>query len=321
MKSLYVSIAELRQEGLSLLEMNDDRAFVLIDRMSKKIDLFTQQFFSPREKIVKVNGKGISYTSYHNEIPIIKINSLKLIPDHTHVKRWNCVFPRQMIGTEPLSVTDYTIDSSRRRIELIDYSYNVYHHSDSFYSVGERFMKVFPEGSSNVEIDGVFGNIENQKEFETTVTSPVLTIETLIHVDDASGFEQYDHLIIDITPGIERRITDVDYDNNTISIDQPMRNIPTGTILKTYGAVPGQIAECVMRLINRYRSGLLDPENEDNLNGAIFKEKTDMYSWEAESKFINGLWNMDNTNWASTGDLIVDRILQEYVSPIYVGIV
>ncbi|MBU1456920.1 MAG: hypothetical protein KKD01_19570 [Proteobacteria bacterium] len=321
MQSLYVSISELRREGLTELEMSNDRVLTLIDRMSKKIDLFTKQFFTAREEIVKVDGEGISYTSYPNEVPIIKVNSIKIIPDHSHVKKWSCIFPMQQISDQPLSPNNYTLTSSKRQIEMIEYMYQSYPYNDRFYNLGERYPKIFPEGSANIEINGVFGYVENQKEFETTVANDVLSVDTIMQVVDASGIEQYDQIIIDTIPPFERRVVAVDYDNNQLTIDQPMRSILTGTKIKTYGAVPLQIAECVMRLINRYRSQIFDPENGDSLKGAIFKEKIDMYQWEAKSTFINGLWNLEETNWASTGDLIVDRILQEYISPIYIGIV
>jgi hypothetical protein len=321
MRPLYVSIAELRAEGLTTVEMDDERVLNLIERMSSKIDLFTGQFFIPKTEVVRVDGKELPYVSYPRSVPIIKINSVQIIPENCRVKRWNCVFPRQAIETLPLRTDQYAISGSKREVEFLDYSKNYHMHDDYYFSIGERFPKVFPEGSSNVELNGVFGWVENPKEVESLVTVDSLSTDNFLQVADASLFEKYDHLIIELTPALQRRVTRIDYDNNILYVDVLGRTVQTGTIIRSYGSVPLQIAECAMRLVNRYRSLLFDPENQDDINGAIHEEKIDSYQWKAKARFYGGLWDKEETNWASTGDLIVDRILQEFVGPVEVGIV
>lgn len=127
---MYASVADLRDEGVSVAQASDARLVALIDEAGRAIDSFTGWFFEPRSLTLRLDGRGTP--SIEPPVPPIELSqllaggsALSLLPDDLVV-----VGAPVQPGFDAPRIT-----RTRRR--------------------------VFPKGTGNVEAAGVWGYTED----------------------------------------------------------------------------------------------------------------------------------------------------------------
>ena len=120
----YCGIADLRAEGVTEEQMTDEQASQLIDLVCGYIDRVTGQWFEPRRKTVKLDGRGGQVL----KLPVFLINS-------------------DEIRVDDIPIDDYVLFN---RISPED---------DRNYPKIYRRTK-WPRGIQNIQIDGEWGYIE-----------------------------------------------------------------------------------------------------------------------------------------------------------------
>lgn len=73
---MYASVADLRDEGVSVAQASDDRLLALIEEASRAIDSFTGWFFEPRSLTLRLDGR--STPSLELPVPPIRLDRLAL---------------------------------------------------------------------------------------------------------------------------------------------------------------------------------------------------------------------------------------------------
>lgn len=252
----YASIKSIRDYGITSAQMPDALALQLIIKYSSMINKWTEQFFIPLQSVERVNGGKEIYRIPNKKI--IKLNSINLI----------------------------NYDLSRTPIDSLNYE-----------AIGNliKLLIVTPEAVKNLEINGVFGTIENEKDISIILTSSIVKDTTSFTVLDASGLEERDVLVYGNYCIIANSIN---YSTNTISIDKFAYNltISSGTELRSYGAVPILIEKAIQLLLKHNRT------LENQVGGKIKTEKTDDYSYE--------LFEIKGT---TSGVTEVDSILNSFI--------
>lgn len=146
----YCTIQDLRDEGVTISQASDDRLQVLIARASRRIDLYTGRWFEPRAKTYLLDGKGGRSLMLGN--PIISVSEIKLVSDDTtpdfedvdlgDVKIYNRHISQELLNPD---------DRENPRIDLVEFDRRFENPSHGFH------QDVWPEGTQNVEVTGVFG--------------------------------------------------------------------------------------------------------------------------------------------------------------------
>ena len=331
----YVSIAEVRDEGFSdVTEYPDALLEKWIKRATSKIDTFTKQFFVPKAEIYQVDGQSSVYLVMPHSIPIIKINAISIDFKKTSPRTTYsyCPFTDNRAFGDLLE-DDYSLSENDRKIELLDtgfcgfmssYPYSSY---DSSYKYREyRDPNVFPEGSRNISVDGVFGWQENKKDYKTDLSTQYNSGESFLYVSDSSGLDKYDSILIlhqigSVSKVIYRRIYSINYGTNELTIDpiEGYGNIPIATVVCSFGQIPCQIVEATLRLVSRFAIEIIDPENSSGNCKNITEETIDNYKWKTDSRFSVFGSDRQYLTYGSTGDLLVDRLLDEFLPLPYVG--
>lgn len=71
---MYASVADLRDEGVSVAQASDARLLALIDEAGRAIDSFTGWFFEPRNLTLRLDGRGTP--SIEPPVPPIELTQL-----------------------------------------------------------------------------------------------------------------------------------------------------------------------------------------------------------------------------------------------------
>ena len=71
---MYASVADLRDEGVSVAQASDARLLALIDEAGRAIDSFTGWFFEPRALTLRLDGRGTP--SLEPPLPPIELTQL-----------------------------------------------------------------------------------------------------------------------------------------------------------------------------------------------------------------------------------------------------
>lgn len=144
----YVTIAELRAEGITTAMASDARLGAVIARVSRQIEFWTGRFFAPRAKTVKLDGTGNRKLLLGD--PIISVSRVRILhaidevddeEDFTDIGITSMrVYNRHL--TQNLTDPD---DRDSPKLEFI-----------SAYIEGD-WNGHFPRGVQNIEVTGLFG--------------------------------------------------------------------------------------------------------------------------------------------------------------------
>lgn len=318
----YISIKEIRNQGLDATELNDTQLDLVIKMVSSKINLFTGQFFVPVEMTFDVDGEEDAYINLPRFIPINRVDKITIDRNKTSYNNslfYNNLEDRRVFGS---FTSGFSISGDKRKVEFIT---DTNQGSSNLYPLNYRTTTpVFPQGSQNVKIEGMFGWIEDQKNVTLTTLVDSVAINDFLEVDTLVNIEEGDIAIIkDSTKEEYRRIWGVDSSTSPvrINIDPISRVIPASTTISVFGKTPLNIMHAAMMLVDDYRAGLIPKNPGQKIQRAIFRERIDNYEWQADPSSMDGLWNKSLTTFASTGNLLVDRLLDEFKELPYFGVV
>lgn len=159
----YCTVADLRAAGVPDVPafggVSDADLQVLIARASVLVDRYTGRFFEPRSLVIRIDGTGRNGLLLGD--PIISIASITLISEDIQP------------SAQPIDLTDVRIynrhltqrltnpdDRENPRIEFMDFDRR-HDHPGGFHNGSSAHFLFhphrWPDGTQNVEIDGVFG--------------------------------------------------------------------------------------------------------------------------------------------------------------------
>jgi hypothetical protein len=252
----YSTVKSIRDIGIPSTKMSDSEVSRLIYQYSATISRLVKLWFVPVNLKERYNGGGnVIVTGLP---PIIKLFGVNIV-------NW---------------------DQSRTLIDPLQYD-----------AIGKiiRFEKRTLEGIKNIEVEGIFGEIDNTKNIPVKITTDIIEGSTSFGVEDASELEARDIFVFDNKILIANSIN---YVNNTVSIDTQgsIKPILTGFETTCFGCVPYDIERAVNLMVKNNK--IL----EKQIGGKIKSEKTDDYEYE-----------LFQSGEMSTGVPEVDRILQTYL--------
>lgn len=252
----YSTIKSVRDSGISQAKMADGEVSRLIYQYSRMITKLVKIWFTPVSLKERFNGGGnVIKTGLP---PVIKLFGVSIVNQ----------------------------DQSRTALDPLEYE-----------AIGKiiRFNKRTIEGVRNIEVDGIFGEIDNRKSVPVKITTDIVEGSVSFDVEDASELEMRDIFVFDNKILIANSI---DYENNRVMIDTQGEIKPIGAGSETicYGCVPYDIERAINLMIKHSKT------LENQIGGKIKSEKTDDYQYE-----------LFQSGELSTGIPEVDRILQSYI--------
>lgn len=165
----YVTIADLRDEDIGVDVLSDARAIKLIARASQQINDLTDQWFVPQAKRLFLDGRGGPLLMAH--VHALKVDALEILSGRTRdpgIARVGAMEPSYVIGlpSELPRFDDRQAISSPFRPSILAPDYTL---------DGRKIRALipFPEGTNNVQIDGIFGWVHDIQDFETTLADQV----------------------------------------------------------------------------------------------------------------------------------------------------
>lgn len=246
------------------------------------VDRITRQRFICYGETVKMSGEDRVIIERPDRLPIISISSIEVDPLYT--TRVGKVFS----GT----LADVAIP----RPDLVDGTSWVFGSTYSFesgtYALKPDFLPryiesvrgLFPGGSNNISVTGVFGWPElssvKTTPFSTTTTTNLTPTSTTLGLTSTVGLKPRDVMIVDGYPIIAQGIS-----GGTVTIDAPTGiisdTIATGATVVSYAAVPYDIERVVhflmVREIARQSSWASGNFQDPSM---IMQEKTDKYEYK-----------------------------------------
>lgn len=278
----YLTIKQLRDEDITVVELPDARAKQLIKYYSSRINTLTNQWFQPNRLRTRVDGRNCALAHLPNFIPILVLDKLQVgVPDGQEFDVQSDSYVLQP-NSNPLVLP--------RVVELIGPSVGggvplVLRVPFLVQEGGVR--NGFPRTPQAVVLDGVFGWIEDKKAVTTDVigllTAPAGSPATVeIPVLSTAGFRRGDTLVF---PGNYVAILrDILTTPNRLVIEEPDFTISMADKIEDFGRVPLQIQRAMMLLINRFMSLIsVETTAEATMEALIKSESVEGYSYSRDS--------------------------------------
>ena len=175
---------------------------------------------------------------------------------------------------------------------------------------------VFPTGVGNVELEGVFGWLEARPPAMTQLQLTLAHGQTEARLIDASGFHDGDFLLVNNRLGVIAQ----EISGQVVSLDPVRGGEVMSSPVVTYGRVPRPIERACVLLVLRNRHGMATDAGAQLAREArMVEERTDGYRYklaapaEPLGTTVSGV--------VTSGDAEVDRLLVDFVSPPYLGVV
>lgn len=298
--------------GLDLSTLDARRQRAIITNIGTWINQITGQWFLPVAATLYADGNGDTLCRSPKGLPIIKLDSLKVIYDRTN--------DRDTFPTKPYYATGSSWHSvlgscDQVLIEGSDYVIK----TDLRSRVVERIDCAFPGGANNIEFVGTFGLVDNPRTVTVTTTAAITAASTSVTLDSVVGLFELDVFFLN---GRAVLISTIDPATNTITFDAPAflgsATIASGEVLTICGSVPDGIKTVASFLVNQFvaKNNVLDGGPAvPAAAGGIKREKDGEYSIEFFNDNPAG-----NTKFATamlTGDPIMEQILYSYAKPLY----
>jgi len=317
----YMTLTRLRQLGITVAQLADADALLLIQDVSEQLDALTKQFFAPSLEVHPADGDDSRIVNHKSLVPILEVTNLTVDVNKNRTNYFSDadrVFGRNRNAQNRYDLTRYEIvePTKRRLLSLL---------------LGE-----FPRGVGNVLMTGAFGFLEKLKVFETTLAVDLdigNTTVTLTDVSNDSGFiELGDYVVVemeaasvanpqalvymDIVQGIAGNVLTVD-----AVAAQAGLPATSGTKVRSFGAFPPAMNRVMDALL--LKAWDMDPRNPNgsgsgSVDDRITSERVDNYSYQLESKSV--IYQRAGGYGLITGDVLLDKILSKYCRPAgYIG--
>jgi len=301
-RSVYITIDDLRRVIPDTTTFPDDVLWELIEIASDLVECLTGQLFGPARLAVTVNGWGRRAVAHPKSWKIVEVAEVRCLETGQAV----APFPYEVVPPHLYAIHDRCV-----RFRPTDKRADVFQRA--LYALPERR---WPYDDKNVEIDAVWGDIDKDTKFETTLAEPLLKGDTTLKLVDTSDLNKNDALTIDGFWLIVKSVTvQADPDNNVVGvveIDPSCFRADAGTPVYRYGAVHRLIRQSALRtaVARRFVPGSED-EADIEARNRIRREETDNYEIEffapTTAKGAGGAGF-----WSGTGDPLADSILSKF---------
>ena len=186
-RSVYATIADVRAAGLT-----DDQAFPdscissILELASEIVEHATQQVFGPTFRKLKANGLGRRLIEDADRNRILEVFSVQVL-------RFGLLRVTGFLSQTPAFLTseDFTVQDRFIRLRPNDVSSSRYNRA--FRDIREHR---FPNDDQNIEVDAVFGWLELEDKFETTLAEDLAFEATTIKLTDTGDIEKNDLLLV-----------------------------------------------------------------------------------------------------------------------------
>lgn len=313
MRHKYLTLARLRDIGITVAMLSDALALELILDVSGSLDDLTAQFFQPELEVHPASGDKCSLVHRRDLVPMLEVTNIEI--DYEKCRTGYSGMGRLFDWKVPPS---FNVDISRWEISP----------ATEFRTI-DVMSGEFPEGTGNVLLTGAFGWLENRKVFETTLANPISSADTTITLTDVLNttgwIEKDDFVVVEIQAASKTQpallYVDIvqDIAGNILTVDevqgQPGLPIPAGAKVRSFGRFPSALREVMEKLAkNAYDviyggSSTIDPNR-------VISEKVDNYSYQLESMGKSASYSGYGY---ITGDTRLDKVLQSFQQPRYVG--
>lgn len=152
----YVTIAQLRSEGVTVAMADDARLAVLIERVSRMIDQFTGRNFSVVAKTILVDGYG--RPGLILEEPIVDITEVKILNSDPFTNDF-ATLDMDDIRIYNRHLTQNLLDPDDRENPRIEFFHGDrrFDHFGFGHEINHFELHHWPMGTQNIEITGSFG--------------------------------------------------------------------------------------------------------------------------------------------------------------------
>lgn len=315
MKHKYLTLARLRDVGITVAMLADALALELIIGVSGSLDDLTAQFFQPELEVHPASGDGCSLVHRRDLVPMLEVSNIEI--DYGRCRTGYVGIGRVFnFKSQP----SFNVDISRWEISP----------ATEFRTI-DTMAGQFPEGTANVLLTGAFGWLENRKTFETTLANPIAlgdTTITLTDVFNTTGWlEKDDFVVVEIQASSKTQPALLYVDivqalaGNVLTVDaiqgQPGLPIPAGAKVRSFGRFPNALREVMEKLAKNAYDTIYGGGSTVDPNRVI-SERVDNYSYSLESTGKSASYSGYGY---ITGDTRLDKVLQSFQQPRYIGIV
>lgn len=313
---VYSTRAWLEEVGVPTSSWTATRVNRLLAQIGNYIDRVTEQRFICYEETIRVSGEDRLIVERTDRLPILSLSEVSV--DSSYTTRVGFTYSGLLKDVAGPEAIPFDLAPAGAVYSFPEGSFALKPQRLPRYV--ESVSGIFPGGSNNIIMTGVFGWPElssvKSTPFSTTTTSAITTTSTTIALTSVTGLKIRDVLIIDGHPFIVQSISSL-----TVTVDAPTgllsATIAPGAVATAYAAVPYDIERVVSFLAMRevLRQGqwaqgnMVDPS-------IIKKERTDKYEYEVFSPSqMLGFGKAPGM----TGIGEIDQILMDYTAPPYVG--
>jgi len=323
----YITVADMRAEGVLLASYSDARVLECIRQASVKINLFTRQWFQPVVGIYYIDGDNTQFLSFTDFKKFIEVNSIEIISNRSsRIKR--VVFPSNRYFDATTGI--YQISQTGRVIEFVT-DISILSSGNSVFDSGQEY--VWPLGRQNIKVDGVFGWLD-EKSISTTAAAPATTGDATVTVASTDDWAVGDYAVFYLDPSNDvvdiQIVTAVDDAGSKLlfegdGVASGIRfDVSNGIDIKCFGRVPLLIQYVAKRFTIGFLellSTVMSPSNI--IANAMISEKVDNYTYKLNSSVLASMSGTDSLTMGGTGDSVADNILQNFVAdvPVYINFV
>jgi len=295
----YTTVDRITAEDILPATLTAAQILMFIRRASSYINRRTGQYFVPIDEVKYLNGKNCPIVHSPDLIPIIYLDSMNVLADF-------CYDADDYDEDESIDITkvaiSYLSDEMPRVIDVITFN--------------------LPWGVKNIEVDAVWGWVEDINHIETTTTTALGDTDTTVTVDDASKLQAGDvvYFIEAVDPFRTARVIldEVDYSTNELTFGAisliGTTDLAIGTTVDRWGRVPVDI-ERLTFLIAKMLYDASPSGSTTPTPGILLREETDYYSIQF------GTPSSHTTVLPLTIPDEAEDLIRTYTAPDYVGVV
>lgn len=288
----YVTVDQLRAEGITAEKLPDDRAKELIILCSNWINWLTQQWFLPIRLRQNVDGRGSSVFHLPTFVPILDFFSLRIHKE----------------GLLNIDLPSVSYAVKDRYVEML------------------QFRTRLTNQPRMVQMDGVFGWLENDfVPVRTTLQTSAVKGDRILEVVSNEGILPGEVVLLGSEPAPKSspRIVYATRGSNQIIVEPIDIDLSAGSRVVRYGRVPRLIQWATMLLVKDKATpiGVRGTEDDEDsprwFADRLTNESVEGYSYGLEGLPVKyGFGGGART----TGNPEVDDIIHQYSCPyIYVG--
>lgn len=324
MRWKYTTLARLRDVlKIDATYLPDDAALDLISQQSEVVNQLTKQFFQPMFGKFRLDGNGSRLVNRRDLVPfcffdLIELDWSKVRQEHYGHSR---IFGRNslkelypVIGNV-VDVTNVELTHKGRMLQMIS--------------------GAFPPGFNDVIVTGACAWLEPRKKFvgelAVDLEEDAVEVELVAEINDSGYVEVGDFIVVMISEATMERPALVYVDQvqtlagPTLTVDKVVAQtglpIPAGAKVYSCGGVPSGIRDVTEALVLKTwaqdarnpNAGAVDPS-------LVVSESTDGYSYSLGTS-ASGIGGGGGAGGLGliTGSVRLDKVLQSYQQPVYVG--